>query len=165
MKKAIVILGVGLVAAVAGYSAFHFYSTACNREMLGDQTPELAWLKKQFHLTDAEYARITELHDAYLPACQERCRRIAAKDAELKELLTKTNSLSPEVETKLKEAAQLRVECQTAMLKHFYAVSQTMAPAQGQRYLAWVQEKTFLSDHGMNRTAESSRPAHDRPHE
>ena len=165
MRKAIVILVLGLVAAVAGYSAFHFFGTACNQEMLDEKAPELAWLKKQFRLTDAEYVRITELHDAYLPACRERCHRIAAKDAELKELLTKTNSFSPEIERKLAEAAQLRFECQLAMLKHFYAVSQTMPLAQGQRYLAWVQEKTFLSDHGMNRTAESSRPAHDQHHE
>jgi len=165
MRRTIVILVLGLVAAVAGYSAFYFFGTAGDRELLHGQTPELAWLKREFHLSDSEYERITELHAAYLPACRERCGRIAAKDAELKELLAKANSLSPEVEKKLAEAAQLRVECQTAMLKHFYAVSQTMPPAQGQRYLSWVQQKTFLSDHGMNRTAESASPTHDRHHE
>src|SRR4051812_33525318 len=124
MHKAINMLVLGLLAAVAGYSAFYFVGTAPSREILQEQRPELAWLKKEFSLSDAEYARVTELHAAYLPACQERCRRIAAKDAELRALL-KTNAFTAAIETKLAEAAQLRAECQAAMLKHFYAVSQT----------------------------------------
>jgi hypothetical protein len=165
MKRVIVILVMGLIAAAGGYSAVHFFGTACERELLHQPSPELAWLKKEFHLTDSEYARITQLHAGYLPNCRERCRRIAAKDAELTELLSQTNSFNPLIERKLAEAAQLRVECQSAMLKHFYAVSQTMPPEQGQRYLKWVQEKTSLSDHGMSRTTESASPGHDFHHE
>src|ERR1051326_2734870 len=161
MKQAIIILVLGLMAAVAGYSAFYFLGTASDRAMLQEQSPELAWLKKEFRLSDAEYARITELHAAYLPACQQRCQRIAAKNAELKELLARNNAVTPEIEQKLAEAAQLTAECQAAMLKHFYAVSQTMPPVEGQHYLAWVQEKTFLADHGMKETAQSHNAAHD----
>jgi len=164
MKKESIILVVGIFAAVIGYCAFYFFGTASSRELLHHETPELGWLKKQFNLTDAEFARISELHAAYLPACRERCHRIAAKDAELKDLLSRTNTLTREIEKKLAEVAQLRVECQAAMLKHFYQVSQTMPPAEGQRYLAWVQEKTFLPDHGMKQTAESSSPAYDGQH-
>jgi hypothetical protein len=160
MKKALSMLVLGLLAGVAGYGAFYFFGTASTRELLQDERPELAWLKREFNLSNAEYARITELHASYLPACRERCSRIAAKDAELRELL-KTNTFTPAIEKKLAEAAELRAECQAAMLKHFYAVSQTMPQAQGRRYLNWVQEKTFLADHGMNQTAESASPAHD----
>jgi hypothetical protein len=164
MKKAIAMLVLGLLTGLAGYGAFYLFGTASTRQLLREQRPELAWLKKEFNLSDAEYARISELHAAYLPACRERCNRIAEKDAELRDLL-KINTFTPAIEKKLTEAAQLRAECQAAMLKHFYAVSQTMPPAQGQRYLAWVQEKTFLSDHGMNQTAESASPVHDRHHQ
>ena len=161
MRKSLFILAAGLVLAVAGYTGFCVFSCASNRELLRGQAPELAWLKKEFNLGDADYSRIMDLHTAYLPGCQERCRRIAAKDAEIKRLLAQTNGLSPEIERALTEAAQLKVECQIAMLKHFCAVSQTMPPEQGKRYFAWVQEKTFLSDHGMKSTSESVRPGHD----
>src|ERR1043166_5804895 len=161
MRKSLIILAAGLLVAVAGYASFCFFSSACTREMLRGQAPELAWLKKEFNLSDTEYGRTTDLHDAYLPGCQERCRHIAAKDAEIKRLLAQSNGLTPEIEKALTEAAQLKVECQVAMLKHFCAVSQTMPPEQGKRYLAWVQEKTFLSDHGMKSTSESVRPSHD----
>jgi heavy-metal resistance protein len=161
MRKALIILAAGLALAVGGYAGFCFFSCASNRELLRGPAPELAWLKKEFNLSDGEYARIMELHAAYLPGCQERCRRIAAKDTELKKLLAQTNVLTPEIERTLNEAAQLKVECQIAMLKHFAAVSETMPPEQGKRYLAWVQEKTFLSDHGMKSTSEAVRPSHD----
>jgi hypothetical protein len=35
------------------------------------------------------------------------------------------------------------------MLRHFYEVSRTMPPEQGRRYLAWVQERTFMCSEGM----------------
>jgi hypothetical protein len=35
------------------------------------------------------------------------------------------------------------------MLRHFFQVSQTMPPEQGQRYLSWVKAKAFLPDYGM----------------
>src|SRR5206468_5390072 len=110
--------------------------------------PELMWLKKEFNLSEAEFTRISALHAAYRPQCAERCRRIAAKNAELKSLLNQTNALTRDVESKLSEAAALRLECQKAMLKHFIEVSQTMPPEQGKRYLAWVEERTFLPDSG-----------------
>ena len=44
----------------------------------------------------------------------------------------------------------LRADCQTMMLHHFIQVSQTMPPEQGRRYLAWVKDKAFLSDYGMD---------------
>jgi len=77
------------------------------------------------------------------------CRRIDAKNGELKTLLSNTNTLTPEIETKLSETAQLRAQCQRSMLKHFFEVSRTMPPEQGRRYLEWVQEKTFMPRYGM----------------
>src|SRR5947209_14824780 len=128
MKKARVILVVGLLMGAVGYCAFYFCGTAPRRAMLRGPGPELAWLKKQFDLNDAEFARVSQLHAAYLPACEERCHRIAAKEAELKDLLGKSKTLTLEIQRKLEETAQLRVECPAAMLKHFYEVSQTMPP-------------------------------------
>jgi hypothetical protein len=149
MKRTVSILVLGVLLAVAAYCGFYLLGAASGRDLLRSKTPELAWLKKEFNLDDAELARITELHQSYRPHCVEMCRRIDAKNAELKELLARTNAMTPEVEQKLAEAAQLRLECQKAMLKHFMAVSQTMPPEQGKRYLAWVEQRTFLPGYGM----------------
>lgn len=48
-------------------------------EMIMPATPEggLLWLKTEYHLSDAEYERIRDMHEGYLPGCEERCREIA----------------------------------------------------------------------------------------
>lgn len=156
MKRAVSILAVGLLLGVAGYACFYFAGTSSGRELLQSPAPGLLWLKKEFGLSASEFERITRLHEGYLPHCAEMCRRIDAKNAEIKELLAKTNALTAEIEGKLNEAAQLRLECQKMMLKHFFEVSQTMQPDQGKRYLAWVQAMTFLPNHGMAGSVDGS---------
>ncbi len=160
MKRALVIALLGLVLAAAGYCASYFLGTASDRKLLNSPAPELAWLKKEFNLNDAEFARLCQLHASYLPHCQEMCRRIEAKNRELKELLAQANAVTPEIERKLAEAGQIRVDCQKAMLQHFYQVSQAMPPAQGKRYLQWIQEKTFLTHYGMMHDSTPSTAPH-----
>jgi hypothetical protein len=149
MKRSILIGFLGLGVAAAAYCGFYFIGSAPQRDLANNPAPELAWLRKEFNLTDLEFNRISELHAAYRPGCAERCRRIAAKNAELKALLGKTNVMTSEIEKKLTEASELRLECQKAMLKHFIEVSKTMPPDQGQRYLVWIEERTLLPDYGM----------------
>jgi len=146
MKRSWFILVAGLVAALAAYCIFYFLSIANYQSLERSPEPELAWLRREFHLGDTEFARICQMHQDYLSGCMERCRRIDLKNEELKRLLAAANGMTPEIEKTLAEAAQLRAECQKKMLEHFYAVSRTMPPEQGKRYLAWVQEKTILSD-------------------
>jgi hypothetical protein len=146
MKRPWFILTAGLLLAVAAYFGFYYAGTAGSRNSARGEHPELGWLKKEFHLSDSEFSRISQMHEAYLAGCAERCRLIDDKNEHLKELLASTNSITPEIEGALTEAAQLRAECQKKMLQHFYEVSRTMPPEQGRRYLAWVQEQTIMSD-------------------
>ncbi len=149
MKRAKPILWAGLLGALIAYFGGYFAGTSKHRALLRSEAPELAWLKQEFNLRDAEFQRIARLHDAYLPACAERCARIDAKNAELKALLHQTGAITPEVKQKLAEAAALRLECQTAMLSHFLDVSKAMPPEQGKRYLSWIEERTFVPEHRM----------------
>jgi hypothetical protein len=149
MKKGVLILVLGLALAGAAYASIYFICTSSARNLEQSSQPELAWLKEEFHLSDGEFKRITELHTAYLPQCGEWCRKIADQNQRLKALLEATNQMTPEIEAAVAESARLRGECQRNMLKHFYEVSRTMPPEQGRRYLAWVQERTCLSGEGM----------------
>ncbi len=151
MKKAVLILLLGLVAAAAAYGSMYFLCTAPARGLEQNTQPELAWLKEEFHLSDAEYNRIAALHAAYLPQCAELCRRVDAQNQRIRTLLAATNQMTPDIELAIAQATALRGECQRNMLKHFYDVSRTMPPEEGRRYLAWVQERTFASGEGMMR--------------
>jgi hypothetical protein len=149
VKKSLPILIIGLLLAVVSFCGFYYAGTASQREMLRESKPELAWLKKEFHVGDEEFARISKLHEAYLPQCAARCRIIAAQNEKLQQLLAESATVTPEIQKLLTERAQTRAECEAAMLKHFYEVSRTMPPEEGRRYLAWVQAQTCLSRQGM----------------
>lgn len=149
MRKGGLILVIGLLLGAAGFSGIYYAGTAHSRSMLRDPQPELAWLKQEFKLSGAEFARISALHEAYLPQCGERCRVIEEQNAKLRELLAKDPTVTPEVEALLVERARTRALCEAEMLKHFHQVSLAMPPEQGRRYLAWVQEQTVLRPQAM----------------
>jgi len=149
MKKGTAIFLLGLLLAIAAFSGFYYIETAPWRAMMREPQPELAWLKKQFNLSDTEFTRVSQLHDAYLPGCQERCRRISELNARLQQLLAQTTTMTPEIQGLLAERARVRADCEAEMLQHFLEVSRTMPPEQGRRYLAWVQQQSSLLGQGM----------------
>ncbi len=144
MKKRawFVVLG-GLFLAVAVYACVFLAGTATQRSVDNSDKPALAWLKQEYRLDDAQFTKLCEVHDAYRPTCMEMCRKIDAKNAQIEKLLAVTNVITPEIRKALAEAAEIRAECEAAMLEHFYKVAETMPPEQGKRYLAWVQQETL----------------------
>jgi hypothetical protein len=146
MKRSAAIFLSGIAAATLAYCGIFYAGTARHCGMEKSANPELTWLKEEFHLTDAEFARISQMHEQYFAGCAERCRRIDLKNQELAQLLAATNNVTPAIAQALSESAQLRANCQKEMLQHFYDVSRTMPPEQGRRYLTWVQQQTVLPD-------------------
>jgi len=140
VKRTWLILVGGLAAAGAVFAVVYFSVPAPEPV----RHSNLEWMKQEYHLSDAQFVRVIELHKAYWPKCGEMCGRIDDKNGKLQELLAATNVVTPEIKAALAEVAQVRIECQTAMLQHFYDVSQVMPPDQARRYLAWVHEETLL---------------------
>ena len=149
MKKGILILLIGLLAAVAAYGCIYLVCSSSARRLQRSEKPELAWLREEFKLSDAEFKRVSDLHSAYLPQCHDRCREIAAQNMKLQMLLSEAKDMTPEISAVLTDSSRLRAECQSMMLRHFFQVSQMMPPEQGRRYLAWVQEKAFQPNYDM----------------
>jgi hypothetical protein len=163
MKRPWIIVLAGLVLALAGYFAVYHITMSCCGVAAATPKAELAWLKEEFHLSDTEFQRVSELHEAYLPACRARCEKIDAKNAELRALFTKSAAVTPEVERALTASAELRGECQAAMLRHFVEVSRAMPPEAGQRYLDWICARTLGSSHATM-TSSDSAPASTHEH-
>jgi len=144
MKRSWLILFGGLFAGLLAYTCIYLHATSAQRSLEQSSHPELAWLQKQYRLTDTQLAQVVQLHDAYQPKCAALCRRIDDQNQKVQLLLAATNTVTPEIKQALAEAAQLRVECQSAMMQHFYEVSRAMPPDQGKLYLAWVRQETLL---------------------
>ena len=143
MRRSLLILLAILVAGAAITGASYLLGCrVCARQLAGSGD-DLAWLRREFRLSDTEMQRIRQLHEGYLPKCHENCARIAAKKKELQAAFDQAKGMTPEAQQKLAEVAALRAECQGNMLAHFYEVSGAMPPEQGRRYLAEMQRLTL----------------------
>jgi hypothetical protein len=143
------ILLAALVVFVMGTLSYFFAMRLSARQIADD---DLAWLKREFRLSDAEMQRIRQLHEGYLPKCQEMCGKIAEKQSEVEEAL----GTGHVPDAKLVELASLRAQCQAQMLNHFREVSRAMPSEQGKRYLAEMQRLTL----GFHQDIERSMGVH-----
>jgi hypothetical protein len=143
MRRSLILLIALLMAGVAIAGGSYLLGCRICARQLATSGDDLAWLRREFRLGDAEMQRIRQLHEGYLPKCHENCALIAAKKQELQAALDHAQGMTPEAEQKLAEVAALRAKCQSNMLGHFYEVSQAMPPEQGRRYLAEMQRLTL----------------------
>ncbi len=161
MNRSLVILLGALALGVGLFSGSYFAGQHACR--MATSTDDLSWLRTEFHLSDAEMARIQKLHEGYLPKCAEMCAKIAAKKSELETALAGTTNVNPVAQQKLAELGELRAQCQAQMLQHFNEVSQTMPPEQGRRYLAEMQRLT-LGFHEQTEQTMSGSTGHEHHH-
>ena len=150
MKRGILILILGVAFGIIGYWCADAAWSSRARSLQQSGQPELAWLKEEFHLSDAQFKRISELHESYLPQCRAMCGKIDAQNNRLDQILRGATNVTLEIDQVLAETARLRSECQAVMLRHFFEVSGTMQPEQGRRYLSWVVGRAFLASNAMD---------------
>jgi hypothetical protein len=152
MKRSLVIIICLLLAGAAlfasSFLAGRHLCAACTTK----SSDSLDWLRQEFHLSNADMARVRALHEGYMPKCAEMCDQIAAKKQELDQALAGATNITPAVKQKLTELAVLRSQCQAEMLEHFIQVSQAMPPEQGRRYLAQMEQLTVTAHEQTEQT-------------
>jgi hypothetical protein len=159
MRRSLLILFAVVVAGGAlGLGSYRLTGHLCSAHF-ARPTDDLSWLRLEFGLSEAELARIRQLHEGYLPQCRFFCERIAAGKAELQHMLETGTNAPAAVEQKLAEIAAQRARCQAAMLRHFAEVSRAMPPAQGRRYLAEMQRLTLGFHEQVEHSMSGDHPA------
>src|SRR4051812_6011286 len=103
MKRSLLALTLSLVIGALAYWIGYRTNTATARPQ--SDSPELAWLQTEFHLSQPEFDRIAHLHAEYKPRCNEMCRRIAQHNKQVQQLLLSTNQMTVEVESLLSAGA------------------------------------------------------------
>lgn len=144
-RSLLIILGaltLGTVLFGSSYVVSQRLCQVCVAQPVGG----LDWLRIEFHLNDAEMARIQKLHENYLSQCAMMCRTVAAKKQEVAAVLNNMTNVSPVAEQKISELAACRAQCQSQMLQYFIDVSRVMPPEQGRRYLAEMETNTLDSN-------------------
>lgn len=143
MKRGLLILAACLAIAAVGYGVYYRGATASARAMLARSDGEMEWLRQEFHLSDAQFAKVEALHAAYVPKCDEMCRKIAEANARLEELVSQAHQLSPEIAAAFDRATAVQADCRKQMLAHIYEVSAQMDPVQGRRYFALMKGRVI----------------------
>ncbi len=131
-----------LVAVLAGLAAFFIMRWQKQPEAdhlaASHGMPGLFWLRNELKLSDAQFAQVQSLHEAYRPKCEQMCEKIAASHERVGALSAKAKELTPELSAALKEHADIHLECQRALLGHLFETAATMDAGQSRRYLDLV---------------------------
>lgn len=133
------ILMIAVLAGVTGFFAVSSQQTGSSASFHHDgnsRLPELEWLRTELKLSEEQFKKVAEIHQAYRPSCEALCMKVMASHAKIKRLATPHSTVSPELEEALKEHALLHVECQKAMLNHLHKTAAVMNPDQAETYLA-----------------------------
>ncbi len=130
-------------AALIAFCGTNFFGTRDLREMTKAPNGELEWLRREFHLSDAQFAKIEALHSAYTPVCDEMCRRIMEANSKLDRLLSQNREVTPELEAAIREAGLVQEDCHKQMLAHIYRVSAQMNPVDGENYLRLMKSRVI----------------------
>ena len=124
-----------IIAAVAYGVTYHINSRNSEDQWI--------WLRREFHLTDGQFARVKVLQDAYTPVCADHCRRIMDAQARLSTL----SAGSPEQAAALKEWEAIKTECNAASLQQLNKIAAEMSSPQGRRYLDLMVPRIARHDH------------------
>ncbi|MDD5351228.1 MAG: periplasmic heavy metal sensor [Chthoniobacteraceae bacterium] len=151
MKRPLLLLLAALAAAVLGYGIVYELATRPAKAMLAHPDCGMVWLRQEYHLSPEQFAKVEQMHTAYRPTCEAMCMRIAAAREKVDALIAANPAVTPETEAALREWALVQNDCRVAMLRHVYAVSAVMSPADGKRYVAMASGR--LVETGMAHTA------------
>jgi hypothetical protein len=139
VNRGLLILLVGFLAGAAAFFLIREQGVfTAHSDFARDgntRLPELEWLRRKLDLTDEQFAKVVEAHEAYRPTCEALCMKVMASHAKIKKLATPSAPVSPELESALTEHAMLHVECQKAMLNHLHKTASVMSPKQAEVYL------------------------------
>lgn len=148
MKRTFFVLLLGLVVGVGTHAVYFQMHRPAGLDSLDSQ---LVWIKTELNLSDAQFARIRELHEASSP----RLRALAADVARMQAEFTafeNTRRTSDEVDfIEFAQFVELRRninrECLESTRQLVLATANVMTPEQRTQYLGLVSAVEMSKDH------------------
>lgn len=136
---------IAAIAAVTCALAFHFSGDPSVKAAVAKRDA-LEWLRVDFELTDAQFAKIKQLHDSYSILCEKHCMDIMDA-ARARDDVKKTSNDAAVIAAANKRVEDLRQVCETAIAAHVRQCAAEMSPSARDRYLALVLPKIADFDH------------------
>ncbi len=139
MNRAALILLLGLaVGLTAHFSYYHLHGAAPTDTLDG----QLAWMKAELQLSDAQFARIKELHEASSPRLRAMAVQVAQLQAEFTafEKVRRTSDRVDFLEFArfVETRRQVNQACLDSTRQLVRAAAEIMSPQQRERYIRLV---------------------------
>ena len=151
MKNTLLTLVLGLVA---GFGTFHAYCRYNQPAAADTLEGQLAWMKTELRLTDEQYARIRDLHQASHPQLVAMAAQVSSMQAEFAEF-EKTRQTADRVDFLefarfVENQRSLNRACLDSTRRLVLASAEVMTPQQRERYLHLVSSAEPLVGALMN---------------
>lgn len=136
MKRMLTVMVTGLVAGVAAHFAWFDAHRPCQDDRLNCQ---LAWIRSELKLTDAQYARIRAIHEESSPRLLALANQVAHMKNEYAAFergrVTEGRVDFIEFARFVEQRRSIDRECENITRQLVAATSSTMNPAQREHYL------------------------------
>jgi hypothetical protein len=96
------------------------------------------WVCSEFCRTAQESEKVRALERAFRKGCSPECARLCAAREEVRTLLQRAHTVTPEIKAALEAAARARNTATVAVLEHVYAVAQALPEDRREDYLRAV---------------------------
>ena len=151
MKRTLLVLTIGLAVGLGTHLAyFRLHEPAATDTLDG----QLAWMRSELQLTDAQYARIRELHEASSPKLRAMAAQVAQLQGEFTafEQMRRTNDRVDFLEFArfVENRRHVSRECLDSTRQLVLAVAEVMTPPQRQRYIRLVATAEPLAHSLLN---------------
>ena len=147
MKHLLTTIGLlTVLAVVVGFASFRASGNAAVQTALAKQDA-MEWLRADFDLTEAQFAKIKKLHDAYSLVCAEHCREIQMATRSRNELRVAEGADAASLAAADRRVEELRLICESAIATHVRQCADLMSLSARERYLALVLPKIKDFDH------------------
>ena len=139
MKRTLLVLSLGLAVGFgAHFTYFRLHQPAPTDTLDG----QLAWMRSELHLTDAQYARIKEIHQASGPHLRAIAAQLAGLQAEFLDFEHSRRTADRVDFIEFARYVELRRhvsnESQVSTHRLVLAATEVMTPEQRQRYIRLV---------------------------
>jgi small-conductance mechanosensitive channel len=151
MKRTVLVLTLGLVTGLAAHFACYELQAPRSTDSLDTQ---LAWMKTELQLSDAQYARIKELHQASSPRLRDLAAQVNQLQAEFAafEQVRQTRDRVDFLDFARFVDARRHVnrECLDSTKQLVLASAEVMTPVQKQRYIRLIATAEPLAQSLLN---------------
>ncbi len=129
MNRGIVVLiGVIVLAVATAAGIYHMRQPKAPAD----------WMRHEYGLTQEQADRVAKIERDYGSRCAEMCARINRANEHLSELVRTNRAMTAEVRAAITAADEVRTDCRTSMLAHFYEVAAVMPEEKRAEYLKTV---------------------------